>query len=277
MKRMNQILSSNRSLWMATAGASALALIVACGGGESRNRTAVRNPSKGGESAAGGGGAAAQSGGVKKIDPATAGTVSGVVKFEGTAPTPEAIDMSGTPDCAKNSTGQAFKEDVVVKDGKVQFAFVYVDIKDAYEVPAEPAMIDQVGCRYVPHVMGIQAGQKIQIKSSDPTLHNVHYLGKENGEDNFGMNKPGVKEKTFLAEDAMLKFKCDVHPWMGAWVGVKNHPFFATSAADGSYTIKNVPAGEYDLVIHHEKLGEQRVKVKVEAGKATTQDFTLKM
>jgi plastocyanin len=125
-------------------------------------------------------------------------------------------------------------------------------------------------------VLGIQAGQKFQIKSSDPFLHNAHYVGKVNGENNLAMSKPGVREVTFEVEEGMLKFKCDVHPFMGAWVAILKHPFFATSAADGTFTIKNVPPGDYDLVLHHEKLGEQHAKVKVETGKTATQEFTLK-
>lgn len=270
---------STRTMWAMSAGITALAIVAACGEDESRNRHAMRT---GGEKGASKSAGAAVT--LKKVDPATAGTISGVVKFEGTPPPREPIDMSANVDCMKMAAGeQSYKEDLVVNDGKVEYAFLFLDVKDSYEVPAESALIDQRGCRYHPHVMGIQAGQSFDIKSSDPTSHNVHYIGKPdaNDEQNFAMTKPMTKTVKFVAEEGMLKFKCDVHPWMGAWVGIKTHPFFATSAADGTYTIKNVPPGEYELKLHHENLklagADQTVHVKVETGKATTADFTLKL
>jgi plastocyanin len=266
---------SNRSLWILSAAITAIALVVACGDDSSSNRKRIR--SGGGESGAPSAAAPTAAGGdLKKFDPASGGTITGVIKYDGTPPAPRGIDL--TPECAKAyPTEQIFYEDLVVKDGKVQFAFLYVDVKDSYAPPAEAAMIDQHGCQYRPHVIGIQAGQKIDIKSSDPFLHNAHYIGKVNGENNLAMTKPGTRQLTFEAEEGMLKFKCDVHPFMGAWVGIMKHPFFATSAEDGTFTIKGVPPGEYDLVMHHEKQGsDQRVKVKVEQGKTVTQDFTLK-
>lgn len=273
---MNRSRNSNRIMWIVSATAAAVALVVACGGGESRSRKEVREGGGGSGAEKTAAPAAATGGGLKKVDLASGGTITGVVKFEGTAPAPAAIDL--TPECSKAYPGeQVFKEDLVVKDGKVEFAFVYVDVKDSYEPPAEAAVIDQKGCRYRPHVLGIQAGQNLDIKSSDPFLHNAHYVGKVNGENNLAMAKPGVRQMKFEAEDGMLKFKCDVHPFMGAWIGILKHPFFATTGADGTFTIKGVPPGEYDLVMHHEKQSpDQRVKVKVETGKTATQDFTLK-
>jgi plastocyanin len=269
---------SNRAMWTLAAGITALAIVAACSSDESPNRKRMREP--GSKAGATGGGAVT----LKKVDPATAGTISGVIKFEGTAPPREPIDMSGNADCMKMAAGeQNYKEDLVVNDGKVQYAFLFLDVKDSYEVPTEAALIDQKGCRYHPHVMGIQAGQTLNIKSSDPTSHNVHWIGRQeaNDESNFAMVKPSVVPKVFVPEEGMLKFKCDVHPWMGAWMGVKTHPFFATSAADGTYTIKNVPPGEYELKLHHESMkvagADQTVHVKVETGKATTADFTLKL
>ena len=266
---------SNRTLWILSATITSIAVAISCGGGESRSRKEARG---GGESGAtkAAAPAAATGGDAKKFDPAAGGTITGVVKFDGSAPAPVQLDL--TPECSKAYPGeQVFKEDLVVKDGKVEFAFIYVDVKESYAVPAEPAMIDQKGCRYRPHVLGIQAGQKLQIKSSDPFLHNAHYVGKVNGEDNLAMTRAGVRPKKFEAEEGMLKFKCDVHPFMGAWIGVMRHPFFATTGEDGTFTIKGVPPGEYDLVMHHEKQsGDQRVKVKVETGKSVTQDFTFK-
>jgi len=264
---------SHRGMWILSATITAIAFAVACGGDETRSRKAIRGG--GGGDAPKTGAPTAATGTLKKLDPANAGTISGVVKFDGVAPPPKPIDL--TPECSKIVTEQAFEDTLVVKDGKVEYAFLYLDVKDSYEPSAETVTIDQKGCHYRPHVMGLQAGQKFEIKSSDPFLHNAHYIGKVNGENNLAMSKPSSRVVTFEAEDGMLKFKCDVHPFMGAWVGIMTHPFFATSASDGTYTIKNVPPGEYDLVMHHEKLGEQRTKVKVETGKTATADFTLKM
>lgn len=279
MKTNRFLRLSSRTTWILAAGVTTLAIVTACGDDESPNRHAMRNPDK--QAGASKGGAPVA---LKRVDPSTAGTISGVVKFEGTAPPREPIDMSAVPDCMKMAKGeQNYKEDVVVNDGKVEYAFLFLDVKDAYEIPAETAVIDQQGCRYHPHVMGIQAGQKFDIKSSDTTSHNVHWIGRPDANDefNFAMTKPSVSERVFVAEEGMLKFKCDVHPWMGAWVGIKTHPFFATSAADGTYTIKNVPPGEYDLKLHHESprlsAPDQSVHVKVETGKTTAQDFSLKL
>jgi plastocyanin len=269
-----------RVAWILATSATALAVVVACGGDDSRNRRDVLAGKAPPATAPGGGGAAASGGGVKRVDPATAGTIGGTVKFDGAAPAPEEVDLSGTPDCATRVgelKEKVVKEDLVVNDGKVANAFLFLEISDRYEVPAEPAVIDQIGCRYVPHVMGVVAGQTLHIKSSDSFLHNVHYSSKENGEDNFGMNRPGKKDRVFSEVEAgFVRFKCDIHPFMGAWMAVKSHPFFATSGADGAYTIKNVPPGSYTLVLKHEKLGEQRATVTVTTGQATTQDFTLR-
>ncbi len=277
MKRMH-----DKTLWMLALGVAGIALAAACGGGDSKSRKAIRgrgeNPTAANAPAGNGGAAVAQGGGLKKIEPANSGTISGVVKWEGTRPAPEALDLSGNPDCAKTLKGTIYKEDLVVNaDNTVAFALVSIDTNDQYEPPVEPAVIDQVACQYVPHVFAVQVGQKLKIKSSDATLHNVHYIptGDVNTEDNFAMPAPGVRERTFTAPD-WIKFKCDVHPWMGAWAAVKSHPFFAVTGTDGKFTIANVPAGTHKLVMKHESLGEQTATVTVEVGKVATVDFTLK-
>jgi hypothetical protein len=139
-------------------------------------------------------------------------------------------------------------------------------------------VIDQVGCRYIPHVFAVQAGQKLRIKSSDPTSHNVHFLPTVNvdAEENIAMSAGGAdKIRSFPSPD-WIKLKCEIHPWMGAWCMVKTHPFVAITGDDGAYAIKNVPPGTHKLVMKHEKLGEQTATVTVETGKTATQDFTLK-
>jgi plastocyanin len=268
-----------RRIGTVAGGAAALlaiaAMIPACGGDDSRSRREIRGPSTGGGT---GGGGQAAGGGVKKIDAATAGTISGTIRWEGAKPTMEKLDVSGNPECLRVVKEEIFKEDIVVNaNGTVRFAYLALDSSDTYEPPAEPAVIDQIGCTYVPHVMAVMSGQKLNIKSSDPFLHNAHYVptSEANTEENIVFTSTGIKARTFSGPDR-IKFKCDVHPWMGAWLHVPTHPFFAVSGDDGTYTIKNVPPGSHRLVLKHEKLAEQSATVTVETGKTTTQDFTLK-
>jgi len=256
-------------------GLAALALLAAaaCGGGDSRNRQAIRGRDT--TAAVGGGGQSTQ---VKKIDPANAGTIEGVVKWDGAKPAREALDLSGNPECAKTVKETIYSEKLVVNDdGTVCNALLAIDSNDVYEPPTEPFVVDQVGCRYIPHAFAVMAGQKIKVKNSDAFLHNVHYIpaGEVNAEDNFAMPGVGVRERTFTAPD-WVKFKCEVHPFMGAWAWVKTHPFFAVTGTDGKFKIVNVPPGTHKLVLKHESLGEQTVTVTVETGKTTTQDFKLK-
>ena len=270
-------LRNPRLTWALAMTISVVAVAAACGGGDSRSREAIRGRVKKNADAAAGAGAET-TGNPKKIDPANAGTISGVVKWEGAKPSMETIDMSGTPDCARVVKETLAYEHIVVNDDNtVRFAFVSIDTADVYDAPSEAAVIDQVGCRYVPHVFAVMSGQKLKIKSSDSTGHNVHYMpfGDVNEEENFAMTTAGTRERTFTSND-WIKFKCDLHPWMGAWCAVRTHPFFAVTGADGKFTIANVPAGTHKLVLKHEVLGEQSVTVTVEAGKTATTEFTLK-
>jgi plastocyanin len=270
MKR-SMMRSKNRTGGLALA--ALLAAAAGCGGGDTRNRAAIRGRDT--TASVGGGGQATAT---KKIDPATAGTIAGVVKWDGTKPKREEIDVSGNPDCAKAVKETVYKENLVVNDdGTVCNVFVSIDTNDVYDPPTEPFVVDQSGCRYVPHAFIVMAGQTVKVKNSDSTLHNVHYIptGEVNQEDNFAMAGVGVRERKFTAAD-WIKFKCEVHPWMGAWAWVRTHPFFAVTGKDGKYTIANVPAGTHKLVLKHEMLGEQSVTVTVETGKTATQDFTLK-
>jgi hypothetical protein len=253
---------------------AATALTLACG--EKSNRKEIRGPKPAGVQAAGGGAPAPAA--AKKVDPATAGTISGTIKWEGAQPTKEKIDISGNAECVRVQKDTIYDEKLVVNpNNTVRFAFVTIDCSDVYEPPAEPITMDQVGCHYIPHVFALVSGQKLNIKSSDPLLHNVHYIptNDANEEKNIAMPAPTTKNAVFVGPDK-VKFKCEVHPWMGAWCYVQTHPFFAISGEDGTYTIKNVPPGTYKLVLKHESLGEQTASVTVETGKTATADFTLK-
>lgn len=188
------------------------------------------------------------------------------------------LDTSKDPNCAK----KVGSFDVIVnKTTPATLKNVLVSVKSGlpdkkFEVPATPAVIDQNGCEYAPHVLGAMEGQKLQIKNSDPTNHNIHFLeGKNNSEFNKTQPKQGmVDEITLKAEDAPLKVKCDVHPWMGAWVGVFKHPFFFVTDKEGTFELKGLPPGKYVVRAWHEKFGEQTMEVEVTSGQTMEKDFT---
>jgi plastocyanin len=198
------------------------------------------------------------------IDPATVGSVSGTIKLEGAAPKPKKIDMSQDPAC---SGGMGMTESVVSEGGNLSNVFVYV--KDGlgdrtFDVPAAKVTIDQHGCHYVPHVLGVMTGQTVEILNSDPTTHNIHPSPKNNKEWNESQApKSSPLEKTFAREEVLLPVKCNQHPWMKMYVGVVKSPFFSVSGKDGKFTITGLPPGKYTLAAVHETLGEQTMQVEV--------------
>jgi plastocyanin len=211
---------------------------------------------------------------------ADSAVLCGKVTIKGTAPKEIQIDMNADPKCAALHKEPVFTQRIRVNDkGEIQDAFIW--IKDGlgdrkYEPPATPVVLDQSGCEYKPQVFGIQVGQELQIKNSDPTLHNVHAMPVVNREFNLAQPVQGmVTPKKFTKPEIGLKFKCDVHPWMFAFANVVPHPFFAVSGADGSYKIANLPAGEYTVEIWHRKLGSQEQKIKVAEGETKALDFAL--
>jgi len=170
-------------------------------------------------------------------------------------------------------------EDVIVNDnGTLRNVFVYVKSGlpsgRTYEVPKEPVIIEQKGCEYIPHVFGMMAKQLLLIKNDDDTLHNIHAMPTVNEEFNKGQpaGSPDLK-RTFTKPEVMVHFKCDVHPWMSAYVGVMDNPFYSVTGADGTFVLKGLPAGDYEIVAWHEKYGEQSQKVKVADGETKTVDF----
>jgi hypothetical protein len=137
-----------------------------------------------------------------------------------------------------------------------------------------PAVLDQVNCRYVPHVMGVVAGQELLVKSSDPTLHNVQFQGQKNAQQNFGMTQAGARRSVkSLIEPEVVHVRCDVHPWMSAWIGVFENPYFAVTGDDGSFEIKDLPSGEYQIVAWHEMYGELKQPVKVDGNQPAVVTF----
>jgi plastocyanin len=205
------------------------------------------------------------------VDPATAGTITGRITLEGTAPTPQPVKTVSDPRC----TNPVTTEDVVAGgDGSLQNVFVYVKDglgKLAFPVPSTPVVLEQLGCTYRPHVFGIQVGQTLEILNSDETLHNIHAMPMQNGEFNKGQQFKGQKDThVFSTREIMVPFKCDVHKWMNAYVGVLDHPFFAVSGKDGSFELKGLPPGTYTIEAVHEKLGKQTETVTLtEKGTAT--------
>jgi hypothetical protein len=215
------------------------------------------------------------------------GTVAGVVAFTGTPPTPKKIDTSADPVCGKESPNLT-TEDAVIKDGKVANVFVYIKdgtladgtkIADLGFTPASaPVTLDQHGCHYRPHVLGIQTNQKLTITNSDPTQHNIHPTPKNNPEWNQTQpNGAPPIEKTFARAEILIPVKCNQHPWMKAYIGVLKHPFYGVSAEDGTYTIKGVPPGQYTVVAWREGGTEGTTKtmqVTVPAKGTAKADFT---
>lgn len=210
------------------------------------------------------------------IDPATAASVSGTVKFDGAAPKPAKIDMSQDSNCAGSNTA----ENLVVSGGDLQNVFIYV--KDGlgsrtFAVPTEPVTLTQSGCKYKPHVLGVMVGQTIKIVNGDPTTHNIHPTPKDNREWNESQAPQAPPlEKTFAREEILLPVKCNQHPWMRMFLNVVKNPFYAVSGPDGKFEIKGLPPGDYTIAFVHEKLGEQDQKVTLAAKDAKTVDVTFK-
>ncbi len=210
------------------------------------------------------------------IDPNTVASVSGTVNFDGSAPKMSKIDMSQDPACK----GANEAETVVVNGGKLANVFVYV--KDGlgnrtFDVPKEAAVIDQKGCRYHPHVLGVMADQNIQIKNDDMTTHNIHPTPADNREWNESQPPQSAPlEKNFAREEIMLPVKCNQHPWMKMYVNVVKSPFYAVTDSNGKYEIKGLPPGDYTLAFVQEKLGEQDQKVTLAAKDSKTVDASFK-
>ncbi len=221
-----------------------LVLLAGCGKKESTEEQPAATPSAAAPAAT-------------PIDPATAASVSGTVKLDGEAPKAAKIDMSQDPACKGTNIAEIGNR--------------------AFDVPKEAITLDQSGCKYHPHVLGVIAGQTIRIVNSDPTTHNIHPTPKDNREWNESQPpKAAPLEKTFAREEIMLPVKCNQHPWMRMFVNVTKSPFFAVTGPDGKYEIKGLPPGDYTLAFVQEKLGEQDVKVSLAAKDSKTVDATFK-
>ena len=205
--------------------------------------------------------------------------ITGQIVFKGQAPKPATIQMNADPYCESTHSSQVTGEEVVLNaDGTLRNVFVYVKqgLPGVYPSPKEPAVIDQNGCTYRPRVQGMQVGQPLLIRNSDDTLHNIHCLAEQNAAFNLGQPARGMEsKKVFTRPEVMMRFKCDVHPWMSAYIGVLEHPFFAVTGDGGAFKLEKLPAGQYLIEAWHEKYGtqQQTVTVAKDEAKAITFEF----
>jgi plastocyanin len=209
-----------------------------------------------------------------------AGTITGSVTFDGKAPALKPLSMDADPVCAKKHSAPVPNEMLALGSGNTMGNIMVwvskgVPAGKTYPAPKTPVVLDQHGCQYVPHVMGIMVGQPYRILNSDGILHNVHTLPKINP--SFNRGQPAtVKEVTtsFPKPEGMFQIKCDVHPWMSAYIAVFTHPFFSATATDGKFTISGLDPGTYEITAWHEKLGTKTASVTVGANDKKTQDFS---
>jgi Carboxypeptidase regulatory-like domain len=216
-----------------------------------------------------------------KVDPATSGTVTGKIVFTGKAPARKKIDMDEDPLCAKQHKSAVYDDSVEVgHKGALVNAFVYIKTGlegKKFEPSADPVVIDQHGCWFIPRVIGMEAGQALKAVNSDPITHNIHPRAKINRE--WNQNQPEGAEpaiRKFAWPEVMIRVKCNIHSWMHAFIGVVDNPYFAVSKEDGKYSIGNLPPGTYTIGVWQEGLGTQEQQVTVAPHSNTLVNLTFK-
>jgi len=263
------------------------ALIAACGGSDDAKSSAK---SSGGDTAYGDDGCGCgeeeeeeeeEEGGRQAYTPdkGTA-TIKGFAKFEGKPPRRRPIDMGTEKHCTGSHETPLLSETAMVgSDGGLANVFVRIsDGLDGWSFPKASGekVLDQDGCMYVPHMTGIQLGQTLRIRNSDPIMHNIHAIHMETGRDLFNVSQinKGKEDTHVFRRPGMVFVKCEVHGWMGAYVGVSDHPFFAITAEDGSFSLGKLPAGKYELEAWHEKYDTKKATVNVASGATGEATFT---
>lgn len=215
------------------------------------------------------------------VDPQTAGSISGTIRYAGRRPAMKAIDMSNDPACVEVHHGKAFDESLLVSpSGGLDNAFVYVKAGlegKHFETPTAAVAIDQSGCWFKPRVLGLQTNQVFQVINSDPVTHNIHPMAQINREWNHsqGPGDPPLDRK-FIRPEVMIPVKCNIHSWMHAYIGVIDHPYFAVSKPDGTFTIGNLPPGTYTVAVWQERLGIEERQIAVSPHSSTLMNVTFK-
>jgi len=239
-----------------------LLVMAGCGGGD-------------GGGGGGGGGAAIEN----PVDAATAGNIAGSIVFEGDAPSMAVINMSSESVCADKHTSPPMIEEVVVNsNGTLANVFVYVkEGLESLQFPTPGAvLLDQNGCVYRPHILGVMVGQDITIKNSDGLLHNINASPTE--QRGFNTSQPVAMETTrsFRTPEVMVPLRCDVHGWMNAYIGVLDHPFHSVSNGSGAFDLSTLPPGDYVIEAWHERYGTQTQNVTVTTGETAEVTFTFR-
>jgi plastocyanin len=207
-------------------------------------------------------------------------SLKGTVKVQGAVPAAKPINMAADPSCAKQHSSPAMSQEIMADaKGDLQNVVVFVAEglgEHTFEPPSQPAVIEQKGCMYAPHVLAVRANQQLEVVNSDPTLHNIHPLPANNREWNKAEGPGATAEETFSREEIAIPIKCNVHPWMRSYVAVFNHPYFAVTGKDGSFDLGNLPPGTYTIKAWHEKLGTASQQVTIGTDETKSVDFVFK-
>ena len=209
-----------------------------------------------------------------------AATVKGIVKFEDTVPKPKPISMSADPSCAKQHPAPVFAQEVMA-DAKGDLQNVIVFVSDGlgdrtFDPPAQPAVVEQKGCMYAPHVLAVRANQPLHVVNDDPTSHNIHPTPANNREWNKAEPPGSSVDESFAREEIAIPVKCNLHPWMHGYVAVFKHPYFAVTGKDGSFDLSSLPPGTYTIKAWHEKLGTSTQTITVGANETKEISFVFK-
>jgi hypothetical protein len=204
------------------------------------------------------------------IDPAKVGTIRGTVRFEGDAPERKPLPIGGTGGCPEHAT-PPLSEDAIVSNGLLANTFVWIkDGLAGWDLPpprGASASMDQKGCIYAPHVLGLRAGDTLLVRNTDPTSHNVNIRSHANDALN-PIQPPNGQPVEWrpTKKELGVSFECNLHPWMRAYVCVVDEPWFAVTGADGSFSLEGVPPGDYVLETWHEKYGKKTASVSLAPG-----------